>query len=278
MKVQRKMSVISIGISIGVLGGILSVTPCFATNVAKVNDHVITDRDLNLALGGFNEGQRQSILKDPNSKSQVLDGLIDQEVMAQEALKLKMDEEPEFKETLANLKKQLLASRLLMKKVQPQVNSGSVKKYFETHRDKFRTDQVHVQHILTSSEEDAKKYLSMAKDSKNDFQILAEKYSKDTSAKSNRGDLGLVGRERYVAEFTDPIFAAQSGSIIGPIKTLYGYHVVKVLEKKMGSAMDFSEGEIRARASLTQDLTRSYAASLRKQAKIEVDRRAVGKM
>jgi foldase protein PrsA len=62
-----------------------------------------------------------------------------------------------------------------------------------------------------------------------DFAELAKKYSQDTSA-ANGGDLGFFGKGQMVKEFEDAAFNAQPGQVVGPIKTQYGYHIIKVQE------------------------------------------------
>ena len=104
-----------------------------------------------------------------------------------------------------------------------------------------------------------------------DFQALAEKNSKDPSAKSNRGDLGFFGRDRMVKEFTDAAFNAKVGSIVGPVKTTYGYHVIKVIERKSGKVMPFEDVEMRVRTDYRQQLVKNIVAEYKKSAKIQVD-------
>ena len=124
-------------------------------------------------------------------------------------------------------------------------------------------------------EREEREYLAMAKAPSADFQKLAEEYSRAPEAKNDRGELGFIGRDRFVAEFTDPAFAAKEGSIIGPIHTVYGYHVIKVIEKRPGKPLEFNEVEIRARELLRAELTREYASSLRKQAQVVLNPQAL---
>ncbi|MGZ3688955.1 MAG: SurA N-terminal domain-containing protein, partial [Bdellovibrionota bacterium] len=86
-----------------------------ATELAKVNGRTITDKDLHNALASLNEGQRQQILGDSNSRRQVLISVIDQEILFQNAEKEKLDQDAEFKDAIDQFKKQFLANRLLSK-------------------------------------------------------------------------------------------------------------------------------------------------------------------
>lgn len=247
-----------------------SVSSVFAVEVAKINEKSITDKDLRSALSGLNEGQREGVLKDANSRRQVLNSIIEQEVLVHEAQKEKLDQDVDFKDAIEAFKKQYLASRVLQKNLGTKFTDEAVKKYYEAHKSRYSTDQVHAMHILVSDEQKAHDLLKMVRAKDADFQALAEKYSKDPSAKNNRGDLGFFGRDRMVAEFTEAAFSGKSGEIVGPIKTAYGYHIIKVVEKKLGKLLDFDEVEARVRNELRQDLTQGYVSKLRGQAKVMV--------
>jgi len=253
------------------------IPAAFSKELANVNGRVITDRDLTVALGGLNDRQRGEFLRDSSSRQQILQGLIDQEVLTKEAEKLKLDQEPEVQETVANFKKQLIMNRLLDKKLAGQMTSSSLKKYFNLNKDIYSTSQVHVQQILVADESEARRLKKLAEEKPGEFQDLAAKHSQDPAAKSTRGDLGFVGYGRLVKEFVDAAFATPNGKIGGPIKTLYGYHVIKVIEKRIGKPLEFSEVELRVRDGLRAELIRDYTDKLRGQATIKVDEAAVEK-
>lgn len=246
-----------------------------AVELAKVNGKPITDRDLKAALSGLSGGQRDSVLRDPNSRRQVLSGLIDQDVLFNEAMKERLDQDPEFKEALAAFRKQYLASRVLMKHISPELTDAAARKFYEAHKDHYSTDEVHAMHILLPDEQQAREVLKKAKAPGADFQDLAEKLSHDPSAKNNRGDLGFFTRDRMVPEFTDAAFGAKEGSIIGPVKTPYGYHVIKVVQKKIGKILNYDEVELRVKNDLRQDLATNYLGKLRKASKIEINNPAL---
>jgi peptidyl-prolyl cis-trans isomerase C len=242
-----------------------------AVELAKVNGKSVTDAQVNLALGSLNEGQRKSVLKDPSTRRQILSGLIDQEILGQEAEKQKVDQDLSVKEGLEAIRKQYLANVLLERRLKDQFTDKNVKKYFEAHKDIYSTDVVRAYHILLNTEQEAKDMIEKASKPDADFQALAEKNSKDPSAKSNRGDLGFFGRDRMVKEFTDAAFNAKVGTIVGPVKTTYGYHVIKVIERKSGKVMPFEDVEMRVRTDYRQQLVKNIVAEYKKSAKIQVD-------
>ena len=261
-----------------VVVGVLVSAVAFAIPVATVNGKTITEKDMSAALVGLNEGQKANVMKDANSRRQVLNSVIDQEVLVSEAEKEKLDQEPEYKDAVNNFRKQYLTSKVLQKNLATKLTDSSAKKYYTEHKNRYSTDTVHAQHILVADETKARQLLAKAKEPGVDFQELAEKNSKDPSVKNNRGDLGFFGRDKMVPEFTEPAFEAKEGSVIGPIKTQYGYHVIKVLEKKTGKALDYADVEYRVRSDLRNEIAQSYVSNLRSQLKIKVDDKALEKL
>jgi parvulin-like peptidyl-prolyl isomerase len=69
--------------------------------------------------------------------------------------------------------------------------------------------------------------------------------------------------------FTDAAFGANAGDIVGPIKTAFGWHVIKVVDRKVGKVLDFTEVEQRVRADYQRELLKNYVVELRKKAKIK---------
>lgn len=92
------------------------------------------------------------------------------------------------------------------------------------------TKQVHAAHILVKDEKKAKKVLGMI-DKGQSFAEMARKYSDCPSRKSG-GDLGWFGKGQMVPEFEKAAFEGPKGKIVGPIKTEFGHHIIKIIGKK----------------------------------------------
>jgi parvulin-like peptidyl-prolyl isomerase len=250
-----------------------------AVDLAKVNGKVITDRDVNAALGGFNEGQKKQLLSDTSSKREIVSNLVEQELLIQEGEKQKLDQDAEYKEAQAAFRRQYLTQRVLAKNVNAKMNESGAKKFYESNKRKYSTDKVHVQHILVADEKTATDVLKQAKAPKADFQKLAEKLSKDPSAKNNRGDIGVITRDSpFVEEFKTAAFEGDKGEVLGPIKTLYGYHVIKVVDKQIGKTLGYNEVEMRVKADFKKSLVQNYIVQLRKQAQVSLDDKALNKL
>jgi peptidyl-prolyl cis-trans isomerase C len=256
---------------------LLAGMTAWSMEVAKVNGKPVTDKDVAAALSNLNEGMRANVLKDPQSRRQVLGNVIEQELLIQEAEKEKLDQDAEYKDALAQFRRQFLSNRILSRNLASKVTAASAKKFYDKNKIRYTTDEVHAQHILVSDEQEAVTLLKQAK-SGGDFQALAEKYSKDPSAKNNRGDVGFFTRDRMVPEFTNAAFAAKDGEIVGPVKTSYGYHIIKVLEHKVGKQLSYDEVESRVMNDMKQELITGYVNKLRDESKIQIDDKALEKM
>jgi peptidyl-prolyl cis-trans isomerase C len=258
----------SAGMAVLVL--LFSAAVTMAAPVAKVNGKEITDRDVQMALSNLNEGQRATMLKDSNTRREIVNSLVDQELLVEQAGKEKLDQDQEFKDAMNAFRRNFLSSRVLQKTLGAKMSDSAAKKYYEQNKRRYSTEQVHALHILVSDEAKARELMKLAKAADADFQALAEKNSKDPSAKNNRGDLGFIARDRMVPEFTEAAFSAADGEVVGPVKTAYGYHVIKVTERKAGKPLNYEEVELRVKNDLKQELTQAYIGNLKKQAKVEI--------
>ncbi|HUP58459.1 MAG TPA: peptidylprolyl isomerase [Bdellovibrionota bacterium] len=266
-------------IAAAVLSLALVASPALAVEIAKVNGKPLTEKDLNAALAGMTPGQREGLLKDQGARKQMVQNLIDQEVLLQEAEKEKLDQDQEYKEAFAGFRRQFLMNRVLQKSLSGKLTDSAAKKYYEQNKAKFSTDQVHAMHILVKDELEAKELLKKAKAPDADFQKLAEQHSKDPSAKNNRGDLGFFTRGTMVEEFTEAAFNAKTGEIIDkPVKTTFGFHIIKVIEKKPGQVMSYTDVENTVKSMLRNELAETYVSKLREQAKISLDTKAIDKL
>jgi len=90
--------------------------------------------------------------------------------------------------------------------------------------------QVHAAHILVDKEDKARDLLSKINSGEN-FGDIAKRYSSCPSGKKG-GDLGWFGKGQMVKEFEDAAFGAQKGATVGPVRTQFGWHLIKVLDQK----------------------------------------------
>jgi peptidyl-prolyl cis-trans isomerase D len=129
------------------------------------------------------------------------------------------------------------------------VTGQQIERYYNENVDQFTTpEQVHAEHILLKTEgkddaavkKQAEQILAQAKGGAN-FEDLAKKYSEDDASKAKGGDLDYFGRGQMVKEFDEAAFAAKPGDIVGPVKTQFGYHIIKVLDHRQAQTKPLSE-------------------------------------
>ncbi|HYE11442.1 MAG TPA: peptidylprolyl isomerase [Patescibacteria group bacterium] len=192
-------------------------------------------------------------------KEKVLDMLVDIKVQEQEALKSGItateeeieaevekarkyfDSEEKFNEFLTSqkmtmeylrdtIRKDILVSKLQEKlTTEVSVTDDEVAAYYGANQDQFIS--IKASHILIEDEEEAKKMLERVKKGEN-FNELALEYSVDPTAKDNKGDLGYFRKGQMVEPFETAAFALKAGEISELVKTDYGYHIIKLEDKK----------------------------------------------
>lgn len=268
--------------SVWVLFAVLLVSASAHSSVpaelAKVNGKTITTADFERALSGFTTAQRNTILKDTQSKLQILNNMVEQDLLFQEGEKIKLDQTKEFKEAMEAYRKQLVSSQMIKKNVAGDLTDRAAKKYYEANRSRYSSDIAKAQQILLDSETDAQNVKKLAQVPNADFSSLALKYSKEPTVKKTKGELNPFGRDIYVKEFTDAVFNSKPGEVVGPVKTPFGYHIIKVQEIKLGTTYKYDEVEFRVKGDLQQELIQNYINKLRKTAHISMNNKVLEKI
>jgi len=197
--------------------------------LAKVNGVEITDLDLEIARDDLS-GNLPPQLQGADRDRALLDNLIVAQVVAQKADADKVGSGPEFERKLAYLRGKLLTELYLGKIAKDAATDGTIQKtYDDVAKAQKPEPEVHARHILVEKEEDAKKALARVKGGE-DFAKVATELSKDPGAKG--GDLGWFTKDRMVPEFADAAFKLEPNQISEPVKSQFGWHVIKVEEKR----------------------------------------------
>ncbi len=189
----------------------------------------------------------------------------------------------------ANIKKGMLRQQLLNKEVLEKVSVSpkEVETFYNEHKDIYvQEEAVHARHILIKvapdaspendqkAKERAQAVLTKAKKGE-DFSKLAAQNSEDSSNKDSGGDLGYFGRGRMVKPFEDAAFALKAGQISDPVRSQFGYHIIKVDDRKEAKRLSFAEAKDQVEKDLTREKARvrygEYVAGLREKAKITIN-------
>src|ERR1700733_6233311 len=234
--------------------------------LAKVNGAEIRQSDVALAEEELGPSLAQM---DPATKKEnVLSFLIDMKIVSKEAEDKKIADRDDFKTRLAFARNRLLMDNLLAVEGKAATTDENMKKVYEDAAKQISGEQeVHARYILVETEDQAKKVEEDLKKGA-DFAELAKKESKDPGA-SDGGDLGFFTRDQMVPEFSAAAFALEPGKISDPVKTQFGWHVIKVEEKRTRKAPDFEQVKPQIETYVVRKAQADYVAKLRTAAKVE---------
>jgi peptidyl-prolyl cis-trans isomerase C len=184
---------------------------------------------------------------------QLLDQVITNELILDQAKKQKLENDPKVKEAFVEAQNNILRRAWVAKKIETDITEPQVKaKYDELLKTAQPEEQVHARHILVDSEDAAKAVLADLK-AGTSFEDEAKAKSKDPSAKTNGGDLGYITKGETVAEFSDAAFKLKPGEITQtPVKTQFGWHIIKVDDRRMAPPPTFDEAKGQVRQELAQ--------------------------
>lgn len=202
--------------------------------------HKITEQELNSLIANY-PPEQQIYLSSPQAKADVLEQLIGFHLFSKLAEEKEIKKSREYQETLAKMENEL-ASHMAATSVIEQVTlgEGEARAYYDANPSEFTSqEQVRARHILTDKEEDAKKAAKEIAEGKA-FARAAEEYSTCPS-KEKGGDLGYFTKGQMVPEFEKAAFSAEIGTVIGPVKTQFGYHLIFVEDKKEKQASSYDE-------------------------------------
>jgi peptidyl-prolyl cis-trans isomerase C len=235
--------------------------------IAVVNGHEIKTLEVQMAADDI-IGQ----LPDLPPKMRfpfVVNYLIERHLLAQEAVKEGIADTDEYKSRLALYQAKALRDTLFFQKIRPLVSEDEVKKAYDEEASKVQdTERVRARHILVATEKEARDVLAKLKAGEK-FEDLAKKVSLDGS-KDFGGDLGYFTAPEMVPEFSKAAFALKVGEVSEPVKTDYGWHIIKVEDRKKGAAQPYEQVKSAIRNILTRKKVQEKVIELQKTAKIEI--------
>lgn len=241
-------------------------------NAAIVNGVPIPQARVDFVAQGQiaqSQGQQQD---GPEFRANVLDILITRETLYQEAIKRKLDKNPDYLTQLDLAKQQIILGVLLediSKTTKP--TEADVRKEYERVKAESGGDagkQYKARHILVKEEAEAKQIIAdLAKGG--DFAKIAQEKTQDPGSKDTGGELDWSEAENYVEPFGTALKTLKKGEITKePVKTNYGYHVIELQDSRAKTFPDFDAVKAQVEQSLAGKAREDYIASLRTKAKI----------
>ena len=199
----------------------------------------------------------------------LLDRLVDGALIAEAGRKEHLEQDPELQVRLKRYEDRLIQEAYLNQAIKAAETEDQLKARYQTFaKDTAGREEVHAQHILVKTEDEAKSVIAEL-DKGADFGELAKKYSTDPSASSG-GDLGYFGHDDMVKAFTDAAFALSPGRYSKtPVKTEFGWHVIKVEDRRAGKPPSFEEAREQLSRDLAHEIIDAKLQDLRGAAKIE---------
>ncbi|MBQ3815843.1 MAG: peptidylprolyl isomerase [Clostridia bacterium] len=217
--------------------------------VAQVAGNPIMESDIDEALRSM--GQRAQSYNNPQGRAILLDQIIARRLFLLDAQKNLMEREPAFKEQLKRVKDDMLTNYAIQKSVERvRVTDDEVKKFYEENPDQFEAGLTFAaSHILVDSEEQAAEVRAKIASGEMTFEDAAKAYSSCPS-KAQGGDLGEFGHGQMVPEFEEACAAMEVGDLSNPVKTQFGWHVIRLNKKEQGGKMAFADVKDEIRQAL----------------------------
>jgi peptidyl-prolyl cis-trans isomerase C len=202
-------------------------------------------------------------------REQIIGYLTDVTLVAQAAEKQKIADTPEFKRREAFMRNKLLMSALLEAHSKAAATDEELHKvYDEQVKPMGAEEEVRARHILVETEDEAKAIAEQIKGGA-DFAELAKEKSKDPGSAKDGGDLGYFAKGSMVPEFADVAFKMYPGQVSNPVKTQFGWHIIKLEDKRARKVPDFDQVKNQIEAFVARRAQGEFVTQLRETAKIE---------
>ena len=235
--------------------------------LAIINSKAIYDSDIDEAIAQM--GQRGQAYQFEEGRALILEQLIAQRLFLADAMRNLYEREPAFKEELQRIKEQLLTQYAISKAVDSvTVTDIEARKFYDENKEQFSGQPlVSASHILVDSEEKAKGILDQINSGAVSFEDAARQHSSCPSARQG-GSLGEFGRGQMVPEFDQAVFDMDVGEVRGPVRTQFGYHLIRLDDKKTSGPVSFDQAAPQIKAHLLEEKRQKAYQSRLNQLKI----------
>ncbi|SDR60895.1 peptidyl-prolyl cis-trans isomerase C [Rhizobiales bacterium GAS113] len=234
--------------------------------VATVNGAPIKDSDLVIAEQDL--GSQLQSVPEAAKRDYLIRFLADLKLGAQAAEAAKLQDTPDFAARMQYYRDKILLDDLMVKEGAKADTPEARKKLYDDTVTKLPPEtELHARHILVEDEAIAKQVAERAKKGE-DFAALSKEFSKDPGSATDGGDLGWFTKDKMVKEFSDAAFKLEPGQTSDPVKSQFGWHVIKVEEKRTKPVPAFEEVKDRIGTYLVQKAQQEFLLSLREKAKI----------
>ena len=249
---------------------LLAAQPGFAQAdkiVARVNGLAITEREVALATEDL--GERLAQIPEASKRDEVINYLVDLKLGAKAAGDAKMGDGPDFAARLAYNRDKVLLDAYLASEAKKAATPEAARKLFDdTLKSLTPEEEVNARHILVEEEAQAKAVVERLKKGE-DFAKVAGEISKDPGSGKEGGSLGWFSKERMVPEFAEAAFKLTKGQLSEPVKSQFGWHVIKLDDRRTKPAPDFASVKPQIDQYLERKAQQDIILALRDKAKVE---------
>jgi peptidyl-prolyl cis-trans isomerase C len=237
--------------------------------VAKVNGVEVRQSDL--AIAEEDIGSNLPPNADAAARKQYLIAYVgDMIMLAQDAESRGMSATDEFKRRFQMMRSKALMEASLHDLTRTAVTDDAMHKvYDEAVKQNPAEEEVHARHILVKTEDEAKAVVSQLKGGA-DFAALAKEKSIEPGAKESGGDLGYFTKGQMVPEFSDAAFKLDNDKISDPVKTQFGWHVIKVEDKRTKPVPSYDQVKSQLASFVVRKAQTDLVNKLRATAKVEL--------
>lgn len=206
---------------------------------------------------------------DENVRQNVLRGLVSERLIYREAVKAGVDKSKDVKKRVENLRKQMIIQAFMEEKSKSLVTDKEIKEAYDKKIAESKGDkEVKARHILVLTEKEAKEIAKSLKKG-GDFEKIAKEKSTDKGTGVKGGDLGWFTKDKMVPEFSDAAFKLKKGEVSEPVKTAFGWHIIKVEDQRPVKPRSFEESKEGIRAHLAGQAVKKYIEKLLNEASIQ---------
>ncbi|HNC99689.1 MAG TPA: peptidylprolyl isomerase, partial [Myxococcota bacterium] len=232
--------------------------------LTTVNGQAITQGMVDGMLSQFPADVRDRVIAQGQT-ARLKDDLVTTELLYQKALEMKLHEKPDVKMLIAFSERQALARAVVEQVVAERTTDAAAKAWYDEHAVQFRRAQAKIRHIMVKDEAEANAVMAEIKGGA-DFAAVAAQKSLDTRTAKDGGSMGWVDVKNLGPDMAAAIAAATDGSLVGPVPSKGGFHVIQVESKREMVPMEEVMDQIKPK--LREDLINAYLEELKKGATI----------
>lgn len=234
--------------------------------VAKVDGAVITEKDVALAEAEI--GQQLEALPAEARRRVLVEFLIENQLLAKEGQSQNLSATDAFTDRMEYWKRRSMREAYF-EKLESEISEADLRKFYDENlKETGGGEEIRASHILVETEDKAKEiFEQIAHDG--DFVELAKKNSIDPGSRAQGGDLGYFGRGMMVPAFEEAAFGLDVDQVSEPVKSQFGWHIIKVMDRRKKAAPPFEEVKERIRVALLRPRVKALLDQLRKDAELE---------